>query len=141
MWCDSIHWSWIGPVLKAKKGARLLQTCDMVSAFSQGLWGRWIGRDIGKRVWERGLVTVNQKNQAVFVVDRNNLVNSILIQVITSANRPTGSCVMYKATWRAAEPIDLWSKYIHFVLGSAVGQERSLMKLLHSGHSLCPYDF
>jgi hypothetical protein len=57
---------------KAKKGARLLQTCDMVSAFSQGLWGRGFGRGVEKGWGERFLVAVNQKNQAVFGVDRNN---------------------------------------------------------------------
>jgi hypothetical protein len=64
-------------VHKAKKGARLLQTCDKVSAFSQGLWGRDLGGVLQK---DGGAVLGcgQPKKSAGFGVDRNNHENIAL---------------------------------------------------------------
>ena len=53
----------------------------------------------------RGLVADNQKKQPVLGVDRNNLINSILIQVFTCTNMPVWSCAKNRATRGAIEPI------------------------------------
>jgi hypothetical protein len=54
---------------------------------------------------ERGLVAVNPKNQAVFGVDRNSLIKSILIQVFACTNLPSCSCAKNWAAKHANEPI------------------------------------
>lgn len=63
--------------------------------------GDWAGR--WKRIGERGLVAVNQKNQAVFGVDRNNLVNSIYYvqeQAFPLLREEQGNQARYRANRR-----------------------------------------
>ncbi len=133
---------------KAKKGARLLQTCDKFSAFSQGLWGRGFGRGVRKGWGSGDWLRSTKKIRRFLALTVTLLINSILIEVVTSANMPACYCAKDRATRGAFEPIAVYKAIMQcamiglsangllLVLGFSVGHEESVEFFLICSRSL-----